>query len=152
MKDERLDYPVFVADALRQVVRRSLEFASRRGLPGEHHFFITFQTTAPGVTLSARMRAQHPDQMTIVLQHQYDGLAVNELGFSVNLSFGGRAERLTIPFAAVMAFVDPSVNFGLPIPGFEQKDEAEEPPAPEPPARAEGEPAAVVQLHNFRKK
>jgi len=101
--------------------------AARDDLPGDHHFFISFRTGAPGVRLSNRMREQYPQEMTIVLQHQFWDLVVNELGFEVGLSFQGKPEILSIPFTAVTGFFDPSVDFGL---KFEIDTEAlaEEPP------------------------
>ncbi len=87
--------------------------AAKKGLPGEHHFFITFDTKAPGVRLSARMREQYPEEMTIVLQHQFWDLKVTEDNFEVGLSFGGVPENLLVPFEAIKSFFDPSIQFGL---------------------------------------
>jgi hypothetical protein len=95
------------------VVRTVLADASKKGLPGEHHFKITFATPAPGVRLSDRMRAQYPEAMTIVLQHQFWDLVVTDEGFEVGLSFGGVPERLAVPFEAITAFYDPAVEFGF---------------------------------------
>src|SRR5581483_2656542 len=100
-------------EALRGVVRQALAVASERGLPGQHHFYLTFRTAHPGVRLADHLRQRHPDEMTIVLQHQFWGLEIGRDEFSVTLSFNGQHERLTIPFAAISAFVDPSVQFGL---------------------------------------
>jgi len=94
-------------------VRTVLADAAKKGLPGEHHFKITFDTTAPGVTLSERMRARYPEEMTVVLQHQFWDLTVTEQGFEVGLSFGGIPERVGVPFDAVTAFYDPAVQFGF---------------------------------------
>ncbi len=116
MATDHIRYDLLVQDALRRVVRTVLEDA-RNGLPGEHHFYITFDTTMPGVILSPRMRAQYPADMTIVLQHQFWDLTVTEEGFEVGLAFGGISERLAVPFAAVRRFVDPSVPFEV---GFEE--------------------------------
>jgi hypothetical protein len=111
--DDLIRYDVMVQDALISVVRKVLQDAARRGLPGEHHFYITFRTHAPGARVSARLRERHPDEMTIVLQHQFWDLQVGEHGFEVGLSFGGIAERLVVPFEAMTGFFDPSVQFGL---------------------------------------
>ena len=106
-------YDILAQAALRGVVRTVLADAAKKGLPGEHHFKITFNTTAPGVRLSERMRARFPQEMTIVLQHQFWDLAVTEHAFEVGLSFGGIAEKVGVPFEAVTAFYDPAVQFGF---------------------------------------
>ena len=113
MSQNTLDYERLVDGALKGVVREALALAGRRGLPGSHHFYITFKTAHPGVELSDALRGRYPDEMTIVLQHQFWGLEVNEDAFEVTLSFSGVSERLKIPYAALTAFVDPSVKFGL---------------------------------------
>ncbi len=106
-------YDLLVQDALRGVVRQVLTEVARNGLQGEHHFFITFKTATPGLRLSNRMRERYPDEMTIILQHQFWGLSVTDPGFEVGLSFNNTPERLFVPFAAITMFQDPSVNFGL---------------------------------------
>jgi hypothetical protein len=113
MAADHIRYDLLAQDALRGVVRKVLSDAAKRGLPGDHHFFVTFNTCAEGVRLSQRMRAQYPKEMTIVLQHQFWDLVVSEEAFEVGLSFGGIPERLSVPFAAVKQFHDPSVEFGL---------------------------------------
>ena len=113
MTTDSLSYDKWIEDAMRGVIRRSLAFVASEGLPGEHHFYITFRTHAEGVEVADFLRAQHPDEMTIVLQNQFSDLEVGEDVFAVSLKFNGRDARLRIPFAAVTAFVDPSVNFGL---------------------------------------
>ena len=113
MTQDFLEYPKLVEQAMRSVVRSALDVVVEHGLPGLHHFYITFRTREPGVQISDRLLAQYPEEMTIVLEHQFWDLAVDETGFSVALSFGGARESLSIPFAAVSAFVDPSVKFGL---------------------------------------
>jgi hypothetical protein len=113
MPEDHIRYDLLTQAALRGVVRSVLADAAEKGLPGEHHFKITFSTAAPGVRLSDRMRAQYPQTMTIVLQHQFWDLAVGEQAFEVGLSFGGIAERLAVPFEAVTAFYDPTVQFGF---------------------------------------
>ena len=113
MTVDHIRYDILTQDALRGVVRTVLEDAARNGLPGEHHFYIAFDTRADGVKLSQRMRTQYPEEMTVVLQHQFWDLVVTEEQFEVGLSFGGVPERVLVPFAAIKSFVDPSVQFGV---------------------------------------
>ena len=113
MAEDHLRYDILVQEALRGVMRKVLTEVSRTGLPGNHHFFITFLTGAPGVRVSSRLRERYPEQMTIVLQFQYWDLKVSETGFEVGLSFSDIPEKLEIPFSAVRGFYDPSVNFEL---------------------------------------
>src|SRR5580692_1097208 len=113
MATDHVRYDILAQAALRGVVRTVLADAAKKGLPGDHHFKITFNTTAPGVRLSDRMRAQYPQAMTVVLQHQFWDLAVRDDAFDVGCSFGGVGERLTVPFEAVTAFFDPAVQFGF---------------------------------------
>ena len=122
MAVDHIRYDILVQDALRGAVRRVLMDTAKNGLPGEHHFYISFDTRAEGVRLSPRMLAQYPTEMTVVLQHQFWDLVVNESGFEVGVSFGGVPERLAVPFAAVKGFFDPSVQFGL---QFEEMADAE---------------------------
>lgn len=110
---DHIRYDLLAQEALRGVVRRVLVDAARDGLPGDHHFYISFDTRAPGVRLSQRMREKYPEEMTIVLQHQFWDLNVTEHTFEVGLSFGGVPERLLVPFSALKGFFDPSVKFGL---------------------------------------
>ncbi|MGJ3264552.1 MAG: SspB family protein [Salinarimonas sp.] len=146
MTQDLIRYDLLVQDALKGVVRKVLSDAARDGLPGEHHFYVSFQTAFPGVRLSSRMREKYPDTMTIVLQHQFWDLIVNEHAFEVGLSFGGVPERLLVPYDALTGFFDPSVQFGL---KFEIREAAPVPaPGPTPvetprqPARGAGsEPA-----------
>jgi len=119
---DHIRYDLLTQQALRGVVRSVLGDAAKKGLPGDHHFFIEFDTHAPGVRMSDRQRAQHPDKMTIILQHQFWDLAVTETAFEVGLSFGGITERLAIPFEAITGFYDPSVQFGL---QFEEVSESQ---------------------------
>lgn len=144
-----LRYDKMVETALRSVVRDALALTAERGLPGAHHFYITFRTDHPEVDIPGFLAAQYPSEMTIVLEHQFWGLEVDDERFAVTLSFKGQAHRLSVPLAAITAFADPSVKFGL-----EFRAEAE--PAPAAPA-AEPAPAAekpgeVVKLDAFRKK
>ena len=113
MAVDYIRYDILAQDALRGVVRTVLMDAAKKGLPGDHHFYITFDTRADGVRLSQRMLAQYPEEMTVVLQHQFWDLVVSEEDFEVGLSFGGVPERLTVPFTAIKAFVDPAVQFAL---------------------------------------
>jgi uncharacterized protein len=113
MPEDHIRYDLLAQAALRGVVRTVLADAAKKGLPGEHHFKITFATTMPGVRMSERIRAQYPQSMTIILQHQFWDLAVRDEVFEVGLSFGGIPEKLTIPFEAISAFFDPAVQFGF---------------------------------------
>jgi hypothetical protein len=170
MATDHIRYDVLARDALRSVLRKVLNDAATHGLPGEHHFFITFLSKAEGVKLSPRLLAQYPEEMTIILQHQFWDLVVSEDRFEVGLSFGGIPERLTVPFSAIKSFFDPSVQFGLQFEPTEG-DAASETPATnlpathapsavsapaaaekaEEPAQA-SEGAEVVRLDRFRKK
>ncbi len=182
MATDHIRYDVLAQAALRGVVRTVLADVAKKGLPGEHHFKITFNTTAPGVRLSDRMRAQYPEAMTVILQHQFWDLHVDDTAFEVGLSFGGVPERLAVPFEAVTAFYDPAVQFGF---QFETLETAaaggqagpviEKPQAPaavpaeagkpgalpapasakptDPPPRPDGSGGGeVVRLDRFRKK
>ncbi len=113
MPVDNIRYDLLTQDALRGVIRTVLTNAAAKGLPGEHHFFITFDTRAEGVRMSPRLKATYPEEMTIVLQHQFWDLTVAEEDFEVGLAFNGIRERLHIPLKAVKAFLDPSVQFGL---------------------------------------
>jgi uncharacterized protein len=129
-------YDLLTQQALRGVVRNVLtEVAKKKTLPGDHHFYISFDTHAEGVRLSERLRTQYPEQMTVILQHQFWDLTVTERGFEVGLSFGGIPEKLGIPFEAINGFFDPSVQFGL---QFEEVTEGEERQSP---ANVEEKPA-----------
>lgn len=110
---DHIRYDLLTQQALRGVVRSVLVDAARKGLPGDHHFYISFDTQADGVRLSERLRTQYPEEMTVILQHQFWDLAVNEHGFEVGMSFSGIPEKLYIPFDAINGFFDPSVQFGL---------------------------------------
>jgi hypothetical protein len=170
MTEDLIRYDILAQDALRGVVRKVLSEVARTGLPGEHHFYISFLTRAPGVRISSRLLSQYPEEMTIVLQHQYWDLTVTEHAFEVGLSFNGVPERLLVPFAALKGFLDPSVQFGLQFEVIQRPETllaeaAEEEPAlparAEPVAAAEPEPAKdeapageaqIVSLDAFRKK
>jgi len=139
MPVDHIRYDILVQEALRGMVRDVLaEAAKNKGMPGEHHFFITFDTTGEDVRLSPRLRAQYPEEMTVVLQHQFWDLKVTDEAFEVGLSFGGVAERLRVPFDAIKAFADPSVQFTLQFEslaetpdedGEETEAETDKPPA-----------------------
>ncbi|MCD6072456.1 MAG: Stringent starvation protein [Microvirga sp.] len=142
-------YDLLVQDALKGVVRKVL-IDAKDGLPGEHHFYISFQTDFPGVRLSNRLREKYPQEMTIVLQHQYWDLNVTEHTFEVGLSFSGIPERLLIPFDALTGFFDPSVQFGLKFDS--QDDEGEETPEAAPvPQPVRGTSSEPVELKQPRK-
>jgi uncharacterized protein len=173
---DHIRYDLLTQQALRGVVRQVLADTAKKGLTGDHHFYISFDTKADGVRLSERLRAQYPEQMTIILQHQFWDLAVGETGFEVGLSFGGIPEKLAVPFAAIKGFFDPSVQFGLQFEEGTVEAEASgaqaqankpaavplpaaaaSPPAVKAAAKAEPKPeqpsgAEVVSLDRFRKK
>ncbi len=120
---DHIRYDLLTQQALRGVVRDVLSETAKKGLVGDHHFYISFDTQAEGVKLSQRLRSQYPDEMTVILQHQFWDLTVSETNFEVGLSFGGIPERLTVPFDAINGFFDPSVQFGL---QFEQMAEGQD--------------------------
>lgn len=166
MADDLLGYNEMVERAMRSVVREALSRAGRDGLPGNHHFYITFRTDHPDVEMPDRLREKYPEEMTIVLQHQFWGLKSDEEGFDVELSFNQQQEHLRIPFDSLITFADPSVNFGLQFhvdpEGFPSETGEDRPvasdetgPAPEgaPKPRKRKESANnVVTLDKFRKK
>jgi uncharacterized protein len=163
MAQDLFQYDKMVERALRGVVRDALKRASREGLRSAHHFYIGFDTRMPGVDIPETLRARYPEEMTIVLQHQFWDLEISEEGFSVTLSFEKQLERLTIPFAAVRGFADPSVNFALEFAVPEDKAakpaavpvplEASPKPAGKPPEKPPEKPTGeVVTLDSFRKR
>jgi hypothetical protein len=145
MGTDHIRYDLLVQDALRSVVRNVLTDVGKHGLPGDHHFYISFKTGAPGVRISNRLREQYPDEMTIVLQHQFWDLGITEHTFEVGLSFGGVPERLLVPFDSIVGFFDPSVQFGLKFEVQEPETIAEndDRKGAKPPAQA---PAIVAPL------
>lgn len=154
-QDDPLDYARLMQGALRSVVREALGVVAEEGLPPGHHFYVSFDTRHPGVTMPDWLSAQFPEEITIVLQHEFWDLAVAADRFSVSLSFSGRAAALTVPFDAVLTFVDPEAEFGLKFDPVESDDEdaapppaGEEEPEPDPPGGGGGE---VVSLDRFRK-
>jgi len=179
MAKDWLRYDQMVEDALRGVVRRALTEAAVSGLPGDHHFYVTFRTDTPTVKIPAHLKSQYPREMTIVLQHQFWGLEVTDDSFTVTLSFGGKHEPLFIPYDAIVSFADPSVKFALQFDsgdGSEEEGDGEDLDAAEtlvalekpdfkpalpdqrPAAKADGDASAapasgtVVALDAFRKK
>jgi hypothetical protein len=160
MTAEGLQYDRMIDTAFRGVVRQALTQVSRDGLPGEHHFYVTFRTSFPGIELPPYLKAQYPNEMTIVLQFQFYGLDVEEERFAVTLSFSGVRERIVIPFDAINTFADPSVNFALqfqPVDMAQAVDMVPEPPIPAAIEADIGEDDAprrgqVVALDAFRKK
>jgi len=113
MPRDLMRYDLMAQKALRGVVRQALERIAQAGLPGEHHFYISFDTKAPGVKMSDRLRQEYTEEMTIVLQHQYWGLEIGDDVFQVELSFNDRPEKIVIPYVCIKGFFDPSVQFGL---------------------------------------
>jgi len=149
-EDDPIRYDRWIEDALRSVIRQALAYTAENGLVGEHHFYVTFRTDTGVIDLPDYLKAQHPNEMTIVLQHQYEDLRVEEDRFFVSLRFNGQAVNLNIPFDEITGFTDPSVNFGLQLKTTEiDEDDLEEYDYPfEPPAeeqdRAEASPAAEL--------
>lgn len=173
MSKDYMRYDRMVEDALRGVVRRALSEAAAQGLPGNHHFYLTFRTRAPGVDIPPYLVERYPTEMTIVLQFQFYGLEALDDHFVVTLSFNNQQERLQIPYAAISVFADPSVNFALQFQAADEEEavepesEPEEaepasseapralpPAAPKPalPPRTDGDGAEVVSLDQFRRK
>jgi hypothetical protein len=155
-----LPYEQWIEQALRQVVALAIEHAAAQGLPGGHHFYITFRTDFPGVEMPSRIRAQYPREMTIVLQHQFWDLRYDRdsQAISVGLSFGGVPTTLVIPLDSVVEFADPHIRYGLRFQPPELPEAAAEPdaaeaePAPPPAPEAPAEPAQVVSLDAFRRR
>ena len=113
MTQETIDYPGMIDTAMRHVVSDALKHVDKFGLPGDHHFFISFQTNYPGVSISPQLKARYPEEITIVVQHQYWDLKITDTQFSIMLSFNNIPEKLVVPFDALTAFADPSIKFGL---------------------------------------
>ena len=169
---DELDYASMIDEAMRGVVKKTLRSVEAHGLPGEHHFFISFDTTFPGVEMPEFLRGKYPEEMTIVMQHQFSNLKVTEDWFTVTLSFNNVPQKLVVPFTALTAFADPSIKFGLQFHLSEEDaedamlealpfdDEEGEPlPSPKgkrskaPPAPAQDAKSAdVISLDSFRKK
>jgi hypothetical protein len=162
MAEDLIRYDVLAQEALRAVVKKVLSEVAQAGLPGEHHFFVTFATRYPGVRISPRLLTEYPTDMTVVLQHLFWDLSVNDSAFEVGLSFKGVPETLHVPFQAISSFVDPHAGFQVKFdttPDASMLDAAESEPAPAQPAAKETAPepaepgsADVVSLDAFRKK
>jgi hypothetical protein len=160
MTEDFLQYDKLVERALKNVVREALMHVAAHGLPGAHHLYLTFRTDHPGVTIPEELRAKYPVEMTVVLQYQFWDLLVGDEGFQVTLSFNDRRQKLIIPFAAVNAFADPSVNFALQFQPAEaaaqNQDNAQPAEAAAPDGEDAGEPAPkddnIIPLDTFRKK
>ncbi len=175
MATDHIRYDLLAQDALRGLVRKVLTDTAKSGLPGEHHFSISFRTDAEGVKMSPRLREQFPQEMTVILQYQFWDLRVTDTGFEVGLSFGGVPEKLGVPFNSIKSFFDPSVQFGLQFETIEAEavaaDGSETPAAVTPalpgvaasaePDSVDGKAAdpvadkpsgEVVRLDRFRKK
>lgn len=149
MSEDKIRYHVLVQDAVRGVIRGVLQRVQRRGLPGDHHFYILFDTQAPGVGLSKRLKDYYPSEMTIVLQHQYQDLNVLDDRFEVRLYFNNIPERLVVPFSAIKSFIDPSVPYGLhlgpaAIVAQQARLPTEKPSAPSPAAEATDQESAAA--------
>ncbi len=150
--DSLIPYDEIVQDALRTVVRRVLDRIDHAGgLPGAHHFYIAFRTRAPGVSIPKHLLERYPEEMTIVIQHRYWELAIDDEAFEIGLSFNQVPAKLRVPYEAITGFVDPAVNFALQFQPREGEALPESPPEPEPPEPIE--PGSnVVTLDRFRKK
>ncbi|MCD6035996.1 MAG: hypothetical protein K0R63_1737 [Rickettsiales bacterium] len=136
MQDDFINYGELIDDAMHIIVKRALEIVREQGLPGDHHFFISFLTHYPGVQMSRSLKDKYPEEMTIVLQYQFENLIVTDEGFGITLSFDNIKERLEVPFAALTAFADPSVKFGLQFRHIEEDE-------------AEGEEIPVAEVRDF---
>ncbi len=161
--EDLLRYDKMVEAALRGVVREALARAAANGMPGAHHFYITFKTGFEGVELPAHLRAKHPEEMTVVLEHQFWDLDVKEDRFAVTLSFQNKPERLVIPFESILSFADPAVKFGLQFQQAAAANQGDQAPgaaepapdsgtAAQPPAKSGDKGADVVNIDKFRKK
>ncbi len=156
MADDGFNYGRLMQRALRGLMAEVLGDVARRGLPGAHHFFISFDTQHAGVDMPDWLKAEHPEELAIVIQHEFDDLAVAADRFSIRLSFHDRPATLVIPFDAVTTFADPSENFGLRFEPHDAEDDSgagpdDDPPKPQDPAPRETE-AEVVSLDSFRKR
>lgn len=155
-RNKAIDYDGYLQKALRQVVRDVLTDVAAHGLPGDHHFYITFATNHPWVVLPPHLKEEYPDEMVIVLQHEFWDLEVRNDGFSVTLCFDDIDERITVPFMALINFVDPSVKFGLQLCPMVSSDESsssdkDEAPVQQPSHKTQSH-SNVVSLDDFRNK
>ena len=152
--NQSIDYGNLMHKAMRGLILEVLTDVCAKGLPGNHHFFITFDTMHPDVEIADWLSDRYPDEMTIVIQHQYESLKVTDQGFSITLSFGDKFEPLYVPYNAIKTFVDPSVEFGLRFEAQEENDVAPEAPMDvmvEPKKEAHKKDADIVSLDQFRK-
>jgi len=168
---DHIDYPALIDQAMRSVVRTAMRQIESTGLPGEHHFFVSFLTNFPGVEISDALKQRYPEEMTIVIQHQFWDLLVEDERFMITLSFSNVPEKLVIPFAALSAFADPSIKFGLQFHRSEWEEDDEEVHCPatgrtgremppeasfdeEPPSEAHppANDSKVLSMEAFRKK
>jgi len=146
-----IDYGILMHRAMRGLIQSVLTDVAKGGLPGDHHFFITFDTSIAGVKMAKWLNDRYPGEMTLVMQHWFEDLIVTDAGFSVTLNFGNNPENITVPFDAVRTFVDPSVEFGLRFETHDDDDEeVDEGDDPDPPPPPKGE-AQIVRLDKFRK-
>lgn len=150
MTNPGLHYSTLIDNAMRGMVRDVLKSVAADGLPGAHHFYITFRTDHPGTRISDTLKSRYPEEMTIVLQHQFWDFKVEDSFFTATLSFGGVPEKLVIPYNALVAFADPSVKFGLQFQAMEEEDAPTPPPARALPGSENG--AEILSLDAFRKK
>lgn len=152
MPKDMIRYDVLAQEAFRGLVKKVLTEVSHAGLPGDHHFYIVFDTRAPGVRISARLKERYPEEMTIVIQHQFWELTVNDGAFEVGLSFSGIPEKLVVPFSAIRGFFDPSVEFAVQFPLVDENGNAADMPVDgpvraiglAPVSQAEGDAASVA--------
>lgn len=168
MHEDHIDYPYLIDQAMRGVVREVLRKVQTSGLPADHHFFISFATNHPDVKMSEQLRAKYPSEITIVMQHQFWDLKVDDKGFGVSMSFGGVPEKLAVPFSALTGFADPSIKFGLQFQSIDEFDDEEDAAIFAPsyfeeiaPAKSgttagttpdEGSGEKIISLDAFRKK
>lgn len=149
-----IDYGNLMHRAMRGLIQSVLTDVARNGLPGAHHFFITFDTTHPGVAIADWLRSRYPAEMTVVIQHWFENLVVTDEGFSVTLNFGNQPEPLVIPFDAVRTFVDPSVEFGLRFETRDEEDDDEDDSEDDDDGDDDPPPqdTQIVRLDRFRKQ
>ncbi|MEJ6401928.1 SspB family protein [Yoonia sp. 2307UL14-13] len=154
-----IDYGNLMHKAMRSLIQEVLERVAQDGLPGAHHFFVTFDTMHPDVEIADWLSDRYPGEMTVVIQHWFENLDVTDEGFTITLNFGDNPETLYIPYVAIKTFVDPSVEFGLRFETQDDEDEADEPPEapmkemaePDPEPPEDRQEAEVVSLDQFRK-
>lgn len=148
---DELDYDDLVQKSLRSVIYYALKIVEEQGLPGENHFYITFRTDYPGVVISKNLKIQYPESMTIVLQNQFDNLVVRHNNFSVDLTFGGLPQNITIPYDAITYFADPHAKFGLSFENQHFTDSSDAAPM-QSAAENGGKGAEIISFDSFRKR